>query len=190
MNALILTGGKSARMGHDKSLINYHGKPQREYLFELLSTMSSRVYTSCKRDQDIPPSLNPLPDKFTLSSPLNGILSAFELAPDQTWITVPVDMPMIDEHVLQFLIDHRQPEKNLATCFHDSDGEKPEPLLAIWEPAAYDHLKKFYASGEKSPRHFLMTHQVGIISPPNTSLYENINTPEDLQKFRERRVKK
>ncbi len=33
---LILTGGFSKRMGMEKAQLNYHGKPQFSYLFELI----------------------------------------------------------------------------------------------------------------------------------------------------------
>ena len=32
IKGLVLTGGKSTRMGTDKSELNYHGKPQKEWL--------------------------------------------------------------------------------------------------------------------------------------------------------------
>ena len=61
---LVLAGGLSTRMGTDKGLINYHGTPQREYLFELLSKVCHRVFTSCRIGQDVPAALNPIVDAF------------------------------------------------------------------------------------------------------------------------------
>src|SRR5688572_8249962 len=101
INGLILSGGKSLRMGQDKGQIAFHGKPQREYLFDLLSTCCNHVFTSCKRTQDIAAKLNPLADLFEMDSPLNGILTAFRHTPSVAWLSVPVDMPMIDQAVLR-----------------------------------------------------------------------------------------
>ena len=36
IHGLVLAGGKSIRMGHDKSVINWHGKEQRYYIADLL----------------------------------------------------------------------------------------------------------------------------------------------------------
>jgi hypothetical protein len=36
IKGLVLVGGKSTRMGQDKSELNYHGKPQKEFVKELL----------------------------------------------------------------------------------------------------------------------------------------------------------
>ena len=51
LNGLVLAGGKSQRMGEDKGQINYHGKPQREYLYDLLNGFTESTYMSCRPDQ-------------------------------------------------------------------------------------------------------------------------------------------
>ncbi|WP_165823913.1 molybdenum cofactor guanylyltransferase [Pseudochryseolinea flava] len=179
---LILSGGRSLRMGQDKGLIPYYGKPQREYLHDLLSTICHTVHLSCKSTNDIPNWLNPLTDAYELNSPLNGIFTALAHNPSVAWLTVPVDMPLIDEEAIRFLIDHRDPKK-LATCYVDSDGEKPEPLFTLWEPAALPHLQKFYLAGEFSPRKFLIEHPVNLLIPTSKKFYRNVNSPEDLSAF-------
>jgi molybdopterin-guanine dinucleotide biosynthesis protein A len=75
LNGLILAGGKSTRMGQDKGMIDYHGKPQREYLVDLLKPYCLEVFISSKENIK----QNTIADHFDLDSPLNGILSAFHL---------------------------------------------------------------------------------------------------------------
>lgn len=169
-------------MGKDKGLIAYHGKPQREYLAELLKKFCSEVFVSCKRTASVPENLHPLYDRFDLDSPLNGILSAFQHDPSVAWLTVPVDMPLVDETVIQYLIAHRD-RQTLATCFYDSDGKNPEPLLAVWESAAAIPLQEFHRKGNISPRKFLQENAVNLLIPPVAGLHRNINTPEELAKF-------
>ncbi len=180
---LILAGGKSSRMGFDKGLINYHGKPQREYLFHLLAKHCKQVFTSCKNSDDIPETLNPLRDQFLIDSPLNGILSAFQSNKSTAWLTVPVDMPMVDEVVIAYLIQHRDTSKS-ATCFFDSDGKNPEPLFTIWEPSIYENLIKFNGAGESSPRDFLIHSDINIISIPDTKYLLNINNEQEWRQFK------
>jgi molybdopterin-guanine dinucleotide biosynthesis protein A len=180
---LVLAGGQSTRMGHDKSLIDYHGKPQREYLFSMLERFCADVYTSCRPGQNIPPHLHPLPDHFDLSSPLNGILSAFRFNSSAAWLTVPVDMPLVDESIIRFLIGHRDRDK-YATCFYDSDGENPEPLLTLWEPHAAPALMRFFSGGGMSPKKFLMDHGINVLAVPDKRALLNINNPDDLALIR------
>lgn len=186
LHGLILTGGRSTRMGHDKSLVEFHGKPQREFLFELLTAFCEKVFTSCKNDQQVPPHLNPLRDQLNIESPLNGILSAMMNNSNVAWLVVAADMPMINKDVLQFLSDHRDPSK-VATCFTDSEGTEPEPLLSIWEPRCYEALKIFFEEGKISPRSFLKTHDIKLLTAYSKEIGLNINTPDELQAFKQRK---
>lgn len=170
-------------MGFDKGLIDYHGKPQREYLFDLLGKYCNQVFTSCKNTNDIPKTLNPLPDQFQINSPLNGILSAFQFNKDVAWLTIPVDMPMIDAAVVEFLLASRNESKK-ATCFFDSDGKNPEPLFTLWEPSASDDLIKFHQSGKISARDFLKLSDIHILSVPNSRYLTNINSEEEWKQFK------
>lgn len=183
---LILAGGKSLRMRFDKGLINYHGKPQRDYLRDLLGKYCSEVFTSCKTAGNLPSSSNPIADIFQIDSPLNGILSAFQFNKTAAWLTVPVDMPMIDDAIIRYLVDHRDTSKT-ATCFFDSDGKNPEPLFTIWEPSAYLDLQQFYVDGKISPRDFLKQANVRIIAVPDAKFLININSEEDWMQFKKDR---
>jgi len=181
LNGLILAGGKSSRMGRDKSLLVIHELPQRLHLFNLLTPFCSQVYLSCKSTTNIPADLNPLPDKFEIDSPLNGILSAFAHEPNAAWLTVAVDMPFVDAITLQRLIQHRNATK-VATCFFDSEGVKPEPLLTIWEPRAFPLMLAFHGRGGFSPREFLMENDIHLLTVPDQRALVNVNTEEDVRK--------
>jgi molybdopterin-guanine dinucleotide biosynthesis protein A len=179
---LVLAGGKSLRMGYDKTTIVYHTKPQCEYVVDLLQQFCSQVFVSCKTRKNIPANFNILPDQLSIESPLNGILSAFRHTSSAAWISVPVDMPGINSEAIHYLIRHRNPEK-VATCFYDSEGKNPEPLFTIWEPKAYLLLEKFYMEGNKSVRKFLMDHSIELLKPPSSQINININTVDELRKY-------
>jgi molybdopterin-guanine dinucleotide biosynthesis protein A len=183
LNGLILAGGKSVRMGQDKSLIEYHEVSQREYLFNMLKNFCAVVFTSCKITDTVPIRFNPLPDHFDFESPLNGILSALTHDSNAAWLTVPIDMPLIDVEIISFLINKRDPAK-VATCFYDSEGKDPEPLIAIWEPKAYPLMINFYKAGKISPRDFLKMEDICILQIPDRNALVNINSPEELRNFR------
>ena len=92
-------------------------------------------------------------------------------------------MPLIDVEVIAYLLKKRDINK-VATCFFDSDGKNPEPLIAIWEPRAYPLLLSFQKSGKISPRDFLKHEDTHIIEIPDRNALANINSPEELEKFR------
>jgi molybdopterin-guanine dinucleotide biosynthesis protein A len=92
-------------------------------------------------------------------------------------------MPLIDVEIISYLLAKRDPAK-VATCFYDSDGKNPEPLIAIWEPRAYPLLLNFYKAGNLSPRDFLKKHDSHLVEIPDRNALANINSPEELEKFK------
>ena len=166
-------------MGRDKALLNYHGKPQREFLFTLLGKYCAKVFTSCRLDQQIPKHLNPLVDKFHFKGPLNGILSAFQDFPNNRWLIVAVDMPHINEATIEKLIRESDQTK-LATCFLNLQENLPEPLLTLWEPGAYSLLMKFVKNGNISPREFLKANSILTLEVPDDKILLNVNYPDEV----------
>ena len=55
LNGLVLAGGKSERMGFDKSVLNWHGKAQRYYMADMLAPFCDEVFLSCRPDQQVEP---------------------------------------------------------------------------------------------------------------------------------------
>jgi molybdenum cofactor guanylyltransferase len=180
VNGLILIGGKSSRMGTDKSLLDYHGKPQREYLFELVQKYCSEVYFSCRTEQSF--SEKTIIDAYDLG-PIGGILSAFEYNPNTAWLVVACDMPFVDEASLELLIQNRNTKK-VATTFYNSENNAPDPLFSVYEPKAFDLLKEYIKSGNKSPKFFLQNVDIQLIILENNSILRNVNTKEEFEKVK------
>lgn len=169
-------------MGTDKSLIRYQDKPQRHFLFDMLSESCEKVFTSCRNEQEIPVALYPVVDRFDFEGPMNGILSAFTLHPEKAWMVIAIDLPNVTGKTLEMLKGQRDPTK-LATCFFDTKQNAPEPLLTLWEPAAFPLLLKNATEGNISPRAFLRTADVKFIKSPDENLFLNVNYPHQLQEW-------
>ena len=174
ISALILSGGQSSRMGEEKRLINYHGKTQEQYLFELLSLYFSEVYVSTNQNQ-----MTNLPHiqdlNFGVKSPMVGIVSAFNKNPDSAWLVVACDMPFLDEKAIEFLLKHRNLEK-YATAFENPDEHFPEPLLTIYEPKIFPKLREAINQGKKSPMKVLQNLDVKLLQNYENQWIININT--------------
>ena len=179
LNGLILTGGRSTRMGRDKSQLIYHGKPQREHLAELLAPYCASVFWSVNAEQAIEPTASGpsvIVDLFDFPGPLNGILSAFAQNASVAWLVVACDMPLLTSQSLDALLQGRNPAK-LATVFYDSDGRFPEPLLGIYEPAFNLVLQRAMAAGQYSPRQALQQNDVQLLTVPDIRELANVNDP-------------
>jgi len=179
LNGLVLVGGKSSRMGSNKAFLEYNGTPQINNITTLLHKFCTDVYVSAKNKTDYQ-GYQVIEDKFPFESPLNGIISAFQHTPNSAWLVVACDMPFINTQNIKHLVDHRDPKK-LATCYKNKSG-KAEPLFCIWEAHSHHELKSFHLTGNFSPRSFLMTNEVRMISSKNESSLLNVNTVEEYNK--------
>ncbi len=181
---LVLMGGKSMRMGHDKGLIDYHGKPQREYAAELLSGFTHKTFLSCRADQvgNIDSAFELLPDTFLGLGPFGGILSAFQKYPNKAWLVMAVDLPKMDLLGIQELVDGRDISKT-ATAFLSPDSQFPEPLITIWEPRSYPILLQFLAQGFSCPRKVLINSDIRMLTSAHPEKLMNVNSPKDLKDF-------
>jgi len=185
LNGLVLAGGKSLRMGYDKSSIEWHGKEQRYYMADLLKQYCDEVFISCRADQqnEVDSHYKTLPDTFVDLGPYGAILSAFREKPDAAWLVVACDLPLLDAEILQDLVAHRNPSA-VATTFESPFDGLPEPLITIWEPKAYPVLLSFLSQGYTCPRKALRNNDVHIIKAENADALRNVNTPEELEKVK------
>ena len=98
--AVLFAGGKSSRMGRDKSLLPFGGyETLCEYQFQRLQKLFSKVYISTKEQKfgfEAPLIL----DRYPESSPLIGLLSVFETISEDECFILSVDAPFVDEAVI------------------------------------------------------------------------------------------
>lgn len=181
IQALILVGGKSTRMGQDKSQMNYHGKAQWQYLADMLRGLGLEVHISCREDQRSTfEGENIITDTFIDLGPYGAILSAFRANPNTAWLVVACDLPLLDFQTLSHLIDNRNPSA-IATTYQSPESVEgfPEPLITIWEPKSYSPLLQFLAQGFSCPRKVLINSDTHILTPSVPTALTNVNTPDE-----------
>lgn len=180
---LILTGGKSTRMGRDKGQLDYHGLPQRNYLFSLAANCCEKVFYSIREDQTSTFDEHPyIVDRNKYKGPTNGILSAYEKYPDIGWLVLACDLPLLQKDCVNQLIAERDTSK-LATVFATKQSKLPEPLIAIWEPKGLKQFQKAIVNKSVvGPRKFLEGSDIKIIYPLLDNLLYNANSEAEYKK--------
>jgi len=180
LNGLVLAGGKSERMGEDKGMLNWHGRPQRYYVADLLVHFCDQVFISCREDQvsDVDAAYATITDKYSVGGPMAGILSAMDADGTAAWLVVACDLPLIDEHTIQYLVQHRNRE-TIATTFRSPFDQLPEPLITIWEPTSKAALLQKIEAGYRCPRKVLINSNATVLPAPDDNALINANTPED-----------
>jgi molybdopterin-guanine dinucleotide biosynthesis protein A len=179
---LVLAGGASTRMQRDKAALSYHGKPQLQWAYELLLQHCAAVFVSVRPDQRLDPTRAGLPqivDRENGIGPIAGISAALTEHPKVAWLVVACDLPFIDDATLRTLIERRDPQR-IATAFRSSHDGLPEPLCAIWEPAAREPLAAQTGAGLRCPRKFLINADMQLLDLPNAAALDNVNTTAEL----------
>ncbi|MBF0504497.1 MAG: NTP transferase domain-containing protein [Candidatus Omnitrophica bacterium] len=181
---LILAGGYSRRMGRDKGLLDFNGRPQIEYVDGLLRKHCSRVFLSKRKEQKPYKRIAWINDakEFSGIGPLGGILSAMKEYPDMAWFIAACDLPFITDDTIQTLFSNRDPQKT-ATAFMSTQDDLPEPLCAIWEGHAYNATIKMFQEGVHCPRRILINSDTHLIKQTNAHWLDNINTSQEYDRI-------
>jgi molybdopterin-guanine dinucleotide biosynthesis protein A len=179
---LVLAGGASTRMRTDKALLEYHGRPQLRWAFELLAKSCAATFVSVRPDQRDDPSRAGLPqivDRQPGIGPMAGISAALVEHPKAAWLVLACDLPFLTERTLQHLIARRDPSK-VATAYRSAHDGLPEPLCAIWEPGAREPVLAYIASGKQCPRKFLIDADTALLDLPERAALDNVNTRDEF----------
>lgn len=178
---LILAGGASKRMQRDKAALKYQGKTQLERAFELARRHVGQVFVSLRADQTLDSARAQWPmivDSGEGEGPIVGIRSALAAHPKVAWLVLACDLPFLSDSAIKGLLCHRNPSA-LATAYKSAHDGLPEPLCAIWEPAAAKVLAEYQAAGGHCPRKFLIRHGANLLDLPDPRALDNVNTPEE-----------
>ena len=182
---LVLAGGKSTRMHEDKSLLNYHGKSQVVFCYELLGGFCEKVFVSNRKDQAQWPQHKTLPqihdhDEYKNIGPLSGILSAMKKYPNAAWLVLACDLPYVKAKTLEALLEKRNPLK-MATAYLSSHDGLPEPLCAIYESHSHKKIIEFLHQDMVCPRQILIRSDTKLLDPQDKAALENINDPKEYK---------
>lgn len=179
---LVLAGGKSTRMGQDKSIMQWHGKEQRYHIVDILTAFCKEVFISCRAEQAdaIDKKFKVIKDEFENTGPLGAIISAFHKNQNSAWLVAACDLPLLDEKTIHYLIQNRD-ENSVATTFQNPNDGLLEPLITIWEPAALSLLETALSERKLSPQKILMNAKIKMLEAPDTSSLMNVNTPGEKE---------
>ena len=178
VQGLVLAGGKSSRMGKDKTQLVYHGKAQCDYAVEILENNLLQTFISVAQDERNS-THQYIQDKFVGLGAFGAICSAFQHDPNSAWLVIATDLPFVTEHLIKLLLVKRNPKK-MATAIKGKSKEFVEPLITIYEPKAYPILLSYLAQGYSCPRKVLINSDVEIIEVDD-NLIRNVNTPDEFQ---------
>lgn len=182
--ALVLAGGSSRRMGRDKATLEIDGRQQLTRAVATLQSHFDQVRVSSRREQADDPlraQFSQLFDAYDNLGPLAGILTALESKPAEPWLVLACDLPRVDGETIAYLLANID-SGSVATAYRSSYDDLPEPLCAVWMPAALEPIRGAIAEGINCPRKILIRAQATLLTQPVAGALDNVNTPADLER--------
>lgn len=180
---IVLAGGKSSRMGRDKSDLTFGGKTFLQMQIEKARTLgiediqvSGYRGTAC----DIPAT----PDRIPGKGPLGGLESCLRKAKNQWCLVVGVDFPLIPVSELENLL--LASAHSGATVTILKHGGREQPLLAVYHQSLADAMLEEITQRKGSVFAFL--NRIGYAvyeSTVDEKYMVNVNSPEVYASVRE-----
>ena len=182
-SALILGGGKSARMGYDKKKLEISGVSVMERLITALAALFREVLVS-SNDPFTHPLARVIPDKIG-AGPLAGIYQGLCVCESDYLYVTACDMPFISPPYIAYMREIVRAKDIDACVARRPDGFR-EPFNGFYHKSCLEPLRGALARGEyKISLLFdaLNLHIIGpeIVKQYGEELFFNINTTEDLK---------
>lgn len=182
LNAIILIGGKSERMGTDKYQLKVHDKPQYIRLYEMLSEEDISPYLSCSKQQfdQIPNDFSKIADRYDGIGPIGGLASAIYHDHKNPILLVACDLINLTKKGIQRLIDQNDDSFDVVT-YQKKGTDFKETTLTIYNPTSFSYIKQAVDEREFSLVGILKRCKVKSIDVEDNSVLKNANTRDDLR---------
>jgi molybdopterin-guanine dinucleotide biosynthesis protein A len=184
VTGIILSGGKSTRMGENKAFIELEGVPIVRRIYTLFKELFQEViivtnqqelfkYFDSKIYSDLIPN----------QGALGGLYTGLFFSTFQYSFCVACDMPFIKKALVQYIINHIEGEDVIVPRTEDG----LQPLHAIYSKNCLDPIKIIMEQGKYKIIDFYNRVNVKTVEEKDFTLLDplresfiNVNTPEEL----------
>lgn len=176
---VILCGGKSSRMGQDKSLLEVNGKNLTLYQYEKFSQIFTQVFISSKDNkfhQKLPLILD---EDNSFYSPLLALNSIFKYFQNTYIFIISVDSPNISKKSIYTLFHHLNSQNILLA----STKNYRHYLCGFYHSKNYEKSLQFLKENNHKLGVFCSTMKAEFIEFENEDEFINLNYFNDYQKW-------
>ena len=180
--AIILAGGKSRRMGRDKSLLSASNLP---LIGKIVSQLEGHFQEIIIGANDLEKyrflNLPVIPDLEEGKGPLMGIYSTLLRSKHEINFVVACDIPDLNMDYITELIREAKCHEIVMPTWGD---DKFEPLFAVYNKSILDQVKKLLENGERKISLLFESSDVKYLPMPDAGKwYKNLNTMEDYKNY-------
>ena len=186
-SAVVLAGGKSSRLGADKSLLLLDGRPLIARTIQVLSTLSDDLIVVTNTPERLEPlglAANLVTDERPGEGSLMGIYSGLKAARHPYALVVACDMPFLNPPLLRYMLSMVPGYDVIIPRL----AGMLEPLHAVYGRTCLPWMARLLDEGERKIVAFLPyvivrhleEHEIDRFDPLHLS-FVNINTPQDWE---------
>ncbi len=177
----ILAGGKSSRMGEDKGLKPFNGKPLIQTVINQMQLAIEKVIIVSNNTDYKQFGLEVIEDVVKNIGPAGGIYSALLHSISDKNFIVSCDMPNISAQAIQFMLDNC----NTDAVWIPQYKNKLEPLFGVYPKSCLLSWKKSLNKGTYKLTDLAENYKLEKIvvdSNPlfSKNIFQNINTNDDF----------
>ena len=187
MTGVILTGGKSSRMGQDKALMSVGGVPLFRRILEVFETMFDEILVvTNKAGRHAGLGYREVSDIVPDCGPLGGIYTGLSYAKSERIFVASCDLPFIKVSTVKVVID----EPVSYDIVVPDDSGRLHPLHAVYSRKCSPYIRKWLDNGLFNVTKFInevdglsvRKVQVSQMTSGDQDLisFFNMNTQEDL----------
>lgn len=186
----ILAGGKSSRMGTDKSFVPLLGRPLIEHVIARVSGLGQgETVLITNRPDDyahlkLPMFADVIPDKGSLG----GIYTALSHSPGDYVVALACDMPFLNPDLLRYMIGLCGEAGGPYDVIVPRVDGYPQGMHAIYRKTCLLPIEQQIAADRLKIIGFYDRVRVRYLDPPEYGpfdpqghSFQNINTPDDLR---------
>ena len=185
LTVAVQAGGRSSRMGTDKSFVRFHGRPLIEVVLERVAGLGEETILITNKPEDYAYLDVPMfGDIYQDCGPLGGIYTAIHHTRHTNTLVVACDMPWLNRDLLAYMISIR----DTADVVVPRWDKYPEPLHAIYSKACLDPIERNLQAQQLKITGFFGRVSVNFVErdvisqfDPDGRSFANVNTPDDLR---------
>jgi molybdopterin-guanine dinucleotide biosynthesis protein A len=186
VTGIILSGGKGSRLGAEKGLAIYGGKPLASYSIAALMPLCGEILLSANNELESYSQfgLKIIQDEIKGIGPMGGLLACLKQSQTRYNLVLSCDIPFIEMELLAYLLSQIE-NSQVAAPVH---GEGfLEPLCAFYNTNVISHLEECVRSGNYKLIDFLKKINLkkviidNILPFYSEQLFFNINTTNQIK---------
>jgi molybdopterin-guanine dinucleotide biosynthesis protein A len=183
-SAIVLAGGESRRMGRDKALLDFDGRPLVARVIERLEALFDDIVIGAGQPGDYAFLGRPIAaDAEPGQGPLMGIASSLERIASDLALVTACDIPYPDLGLAAGLLDQAE---GYDWVLPRTAAGRYEPLFAVYRRTVAPAARALLAAGERSILGLLDKVRVRIVPLPEGWDMGNVNTLDDYLALRRR----